>query len=627
MEGSTPVLSGQPSPPRADSRTSDDTPVVVQNVNSATSLENIVSQDSLNVLPPGAQTSLDPMMVNGDAQAQKHFPTIKPFQMPSDDDLFTLREQEREMKRMERQRNKNLQVQDKTTFSSRMSRTCPSDKSMNTIVNPAGTGTVAGMKSGKAQQFGKQMSGATSQLVSQRTRLERENMSDFIAKKREIFLVQMSLDTKRAEIRKLEERALQREEALRRSESMLEEDKLRFEEFLRENDEKVKEAITKAEIETKAKQDKVNEIKRLNAAIATLRSELNKYEEQLEDCRKYKQFLDYLTPSEWFEQQEDKRKKLIEKRQKAFKEKLESWEVDQTKAMEVVSAAEQLLEQARTQQEVDTNEKALAKAREDLAEAQKAPKPVQPASYLTDEEEEQLSSEMHFKHPQQLLDIFAQLEEQNLFLIQNCQENEEALEELKTKYRETKQQMDAEIKGLDSQISSLESSIHVEEEKSRLLRSLTDGKESKTSVANGKTGQGTSLEELSAKVSEVYVRCGFDNDASLSTLQMLTNIEAKLDEYFSIIETMPTEFVEQAEKAKEKERRQRAREEKLEQQKREQERRVQRSLERAQAPVMKKTGKPVMFRSHVVRKKKVGSHNVKKNDEETELEAFLTRVS
>ena len=73
----------------------------------------------------------------------------------------------------------------------------------------------------------------------------------------------------------------------------------------------------------------------------------------------------------------------------------------------------------------------------------------------------------------------------------------------------------------------------------------------------------------------------------------MTNIEAKLDEYFSIIETMPTEFVEQAEKAKEKERRQRAREEKLEQQKREQERRVQRSLERAQAPVMKKTGKPV----------------------------------
>ena len=47
-------------------------------------------------------------------------------------------------------------------------------------------------------------------------RKEKENMADFIAKKREMFLVQMSLDTKRAEIRKLEERAQQREEALRK---------------------------------------------------------------------------------------------------------------------------------------------------------------------------------------------------------------------------------------------------------------------------------------------------------------------------------------------------------------------------------------------------------------------------
>ena len=38
-------------------------------------------------------------------------------------------------------------------------------------------------------------------------RKEKENMSDFIAKKREIFLLQMSLDTKRAEIKKLDERA------------------------------------------------------------------------------------------------------------------------------------------------------------------------------------------------------------------------------------------------------------------------------------------------------------------------------------------------------------------------------------------------------------------------------------
>jgi hypothetical protein len=37
-------------------------------------------------------------------------------------------------------------------------------------------------------------------------RAQKENVSEFVARKREIFLVQMSLDTKRAEIRALQVR-------------------------------------------------------------------------------------------------------------------------------------------------------------------------------------------------------------------------------------------------------------------------------------------------------------------------------------------------------------------------------------------------------------------------------------
>lgn len=77
-------------------------------------------------------------------------------------------------------------------------------------------------------------------------RHEREDIAEFIAKKREIFLVQMALDTKRTEIRKLEERALQREEDIKRSEEMLEADALRFDTFLKENDEKARTARTHA---------------------------------------------------------------------------------------------------------------------------------------------------------------------------------------------------------------------------------------------------------------------------------------------------------------------------------------------------------------------------------------------
>ena len=40
--------------------------------------------------------------------------------------------------------------------------------------------------------------------LSKERRSEKESMSEFVAKKREMFLVQMALDTKRDEIRKVD---------------------------------------------------------------------------------------------------------------------------------------------------------------------------------------------------------------------------------------------------------------------------------------------------------------------------------------------------------------------------------------------------------------------------------------
>lgn len=45
--------------------------------------------------------------------------------------------------------------------------------------------------------------------------------------------------------------------------------------------------------------------------------------------------------------------------------------------------------------------------------------------------------ELYFTEPQQLLDIFTELEEKNLSLIQNTQETEETLEELNFTLRNT----------------------------------------------------------------------------------------------------------------------------------------------------------------------------------------------
>ena len=77
---------------------------------------------------------------------------------------------------------------------------------------------------------------------------------------------------------------------------------------------------------------------------------------------------------------------------------------------------------------------------------------------------------MYFKEPQQLLDIFTQLEEQNLFLIQNSQETEEALEDLKQSFESTKRQMDGKTALLKQNIAELERQISAEDAKAAQLR-------------------------------------------------------------------------------------------------------------------------------------------------------------
>jgi hypothetical protein len=56
------------------------------------------------------------------------------------------------------------------------------------------------------------------------------------------------------------------------------------------------------------------------------------------------------------------------------------------------------------------------------------------------------------------------------------------------------------------------------------------------------------LEDLNHKVKEVYRRCLGDSDGNLSTLQMLTAIENRLEQLFEAIELMHPDKVEEAEK-------------------------------------------------------------------------------
>lgn len=57
---------------------------------------------------------------------------------------------------------------------------------------------------------------------------------------------------------------------------MLEEDGLEFDAFLKKNDEKMQDALKRAEKNTKLKQDKLQEIKKLNTETGLVRAEVSK---------------------------------------------------------------------------------------------------------------------------------------------------------------------------------------------------------------------------------------------------------------------------------------------------------------------------------------------------------------
>ena len=237
------------------------------------------------------------------------------------------------------------------------------------------------------------------------------------------------------------------------------------------------------------------------------------------------------------------------------------------------------------------------------------------------EDEQVKEMPVYFTKPQQLFDTFDELEEKNLFLIQNLQETEQALEELKSKLKNRRDHFDPQARSLEQQKEELERAIEEEKKRAQSLAQLSE-------QSNTHTGRDeSSLDELSSKVMEVYLNCGFVHDDSIATLQMLTNIEQMMESYLSYVEqVLKPEQIRAAEQEREQQRRQKVREERFEQQRKDHEARYQRALERAQAPVHKKEGKPVMFRSAPpLQKKKEGEEKPQGDVEEEELQAFLQR--
>ncbi|XP_060036236.1 cilia- and flagella-associated protein 100 isoform X2 [Erinaceus europaeus] len=575
--------------------------------------------------------------------------STNPFHMSGDVDFFLLRDIMRNKSLLEREKRKSLRVHEKMTYSAQMAAKHSSLRRELQLEDE--------QEELEACVEAEQMrayhdSTAWKLALTKEKKSETDNINNYINQKRQKFLLQYSLDMKLNEIQRLERLAKQEETELQRAERSLEKDTALFDEFLRENDRSSVQALRVAEKETKAKMEKINEIRELTTQIMNIKSDISKFEEKLLHYKHYKDFLYKLSPKEWVEEREQ-RSRALKKAKGASKEQKESvTEKAEQKHVEVSQVSPStrrsqlvapFLNPVGSDLKCRTNLRELCSPSKTLrsvvgqvlssSHSSRASQPtvlskldvkgsssVQPPPEEPESDDDE-KPELYFTEPQQLLDVFMKLEEQNLSLIQNTQEMEETLDELNFSLKNAQLRMDREINQLKQWITTLIMSIAKEEEAAAEL-------ELKARVFHFGEYKGAQedklLDSLNRKVLTVYQNCiGSHQESNLGTVQMLTIIEHQLDELLENLERLPQFKIEEAERAKEKERRMRLREEKAQMQKLLQEERLQRAQARAQAEIKKKKGRRLVCRSRPPTSKAKGEPITELIDKEKEEQLFF----
>eukprot|EP00730_Choanoeca_flexa_P008315 TRINITY_DN12475_c0_g6_i1.p1 TRINITY_DN12475_c0_g6~~TRINITY_DN12475_c0_g6_i1.p1 ORF type:complete len:585 (+),score=146.11 TRINITY_DN12475_c0_g6_i1:2129-3883(+) len=528
-----------------------------------------------------------------------------PFKLPTDGNLFKARDEAKQQQKERRQQIRALKVHERAKVLQR-----PPTKSLTADIDAEEEEEEA-RRAGEIEPIVKdELEQQLDELAIQTRdrRVEQEQLSEYVGTRRELFLLKYSLNVKREEIRKLEDKAREEEARLEEAERWLEADAAKFDKFLRENDRAAVAAIKAAEDATRRKQEKAQEIKRLQAEIMALGSEVTKQDDVIAELRSYRLFLEELAPSEWAQEQRSKQDKFLKESGKAGSSTLD---------VPLSSGAGRLRLRRRSSFGSKPRRRSSSfgpRVPLSLADTEEQIERLN----LLGEVDEDLEPELYFHNPQQLIDILEQLEEENLSLITNGQDTEEQLQDLIDRTQAEKRALITEASALETQIAEFEAAIAQEHKTVEVLKERC-----RFFSAADVDDQEDEIEKFDQKVEDVYRDCIGQNEAGISTLQMLTNIENKVEELFEAMQKMPPDQLEHAEKTKDKERRLRLREEKLQKQKQLQDERVQRALARAQEAPKKVAGRKLMYRSQPPEKKKHVAKARRLSAEEEELKYFF----
>ncbi|XP_062838895.1 coiled-coil domain-containing protein 38 [Anolis carolinensis] len=471
-----------------------------------------------------------------------------------------------------------------------------------------------------------------------------QSITEYISEQKELFLLEYAVKTKQRAISKMEEKAAMEERKAKNAETKLEDDSLAFEEFLKENDKSSVDALKMASQEAKAKNEVMAEVRSAMNEVFSLKSEITNAEDLLRLYLSYEAFLLSISPKEWQDQQIARKKKKRDRKSilsKSFisvpsrdktrlastsfllHHKIHKWAHAKGSLLPKGPPPGRKLTTARSASLLvprEEEKKSTQRTGGDYRFFRRTSRSMSLRTSLGDKKymlasersvslssEEEFSldeipsdeePEIYFKDPDELLQLFRHLEEQNLSLFQNIQEISGTLEDRQLNGQAFQERMEERIKSLIDGKEALKAACAKEEAKSAQLALKI---QLFSATENNSASMDKLLNSLTKKVAEVYKVCSGGNEvSSLNPFQMLKAIEIRVSELCEMFETLPKEYleiVEANEKLRAKERRQRIREDKLKELRRIQEERLKHALERAIAAPKKRMGRKLVYRS------------------------------
>lgn len=215
----------------------------------------------------------------------------------------------------------------------------------------------------------------------------------------------------------------------------------------------------------------------------------------------------------------------------------------------------------------------------------------------------------YFSQPKVLLDELEKVENENLFLIRHCQE---LTDEQESGLRTVQSEIDKTDAESNEVIDAMNKLQHVDAVQLTGAGALS--KECDTLDAQRR--------RLSNLVTRTYKHC-FGEAADVNTLARLERIENELEKMYHQSAAIDPAFMAAKQSEKDKARRDIQRKEKVERQEKEQKRKLEQALARAQMPIKRRTGRPMVERTLPLKLNRNPVDEKKKQQEEEQQDVFL----